>query len=92
MPTKHSARSHCPIASSEDANAAASATTVAIQTAFPKGVSQPALRALAAAGYTHLEQLADAREADLKALHGMGPKALGILGEALAAKGKSFRA
>jgi predicted flap endonuclease-1-like 5' DNA nuclease len=59
---------------------------------FPKGVSQPAIRALAGAGYTHLDQLAGAGEADLAKLHGMGPKALRILGEALQEQGKSFRA
>lgn len=58
---------------------------------WPPGVSQPAQRALAAAGYSHLEQLADAREDELSKLHGMGPKALGVLREALAQKGLAFR-
>ena len=57
---------------------------------FPK-MSQPAVRALAAAGYTHLEQLTEATEAEIKNLHGMGPKALGILREALKEKGLSFK-
>ncbi|HEY1903023.1 MAG TPA: hypothetical protein VGG56_11350 [Terracidiphilus sp.] len=57
---------------------------------FPKGVSQPALRALAGAGYTRLDQLQRVREKDLATLHGMGPKALRILGEALKAREKSF--
>ena len=57
---------------------------------FPAGISQPALRALAGAGYTGLDQLTTVSEAELKKLHGMGPKALRILGEALAAKGLSF--
>lgn len=43
---------------------------------FPKGVSAPAARALTAAGYTELAQLADVPAADLAQLHGMGPKAL----------------
>ena len=59
--------------------------------AFPKGVSNPALRALAAAGYIHLDQLTQAREKDLAALHGMGPKALEVLRAALKEKGKTFR-
>ncbi len=59
---------------------------------FPRGVSQPAIRALASAGYTHLDQLAGASETDLAKLHGMGPKALRILAEALREQGKSFRA
>ena len=56
---------------------------------FPK-TSQPALRALIGAGYTKLEQLTAVKESDLKKLHGMGPKALGILRQALAEKGLSF--
>jgi effector-binding domain-containing protein len=62
-----------------------------IQEGLPAGLAQPALRALAAAGYTRLDQLANVREVDLKALHGMGPKALGILRDALRAKGQSFK-
>ena len=57
---------------------------------FPAGIGQPATRALAAAGYTHLEQLSRVREADLLKLHGVGPKALGIIRSALHAKGLSF--
>ncbi|MFE2733801.1 DNA-binding protein [Streptomyces sp. NPDC059349] len=39
------------------------------------------------AGYTELVQLADVPVNELKALHGMGPKALRVLGEALAEQG-----
>ncbi len=56
---------------------------------FPK-TSNPAESALIEAGYTHLEQLTKATEAEILALHGMGPKALNILREALAEKGLSF--
>ena len=56
---------------------------------FPK-IGAPATRALAAAGYTHLEQLTKVTEAELGRLHGMGPKALGILREALSEKKLSF--
>jgi Helix-hairpin-helix domain len=49
---------------------------------LPK-IGAPATRALSGAGYTSLRQLADVRRADLAKLHGMGPKALGILQEAL---------
>jgi len=58
---------------------------------FPRGVSKPAQRALASAGYTRLDQLTAARESDLAALHGMGPKALKILKETLQQQGKAFR-
>lgn len=59
-------------------------------TDFPK-ISQPALRALNGAGYTRLEQLTNISENELSKLHGMGPKALGILKVALEAKGLSFK-
>ena len=52
--------------------------------------SKPAQRALVAAGYIRLVQLTQARESDLARLHGMGPKALAQLREALAARGESF--
>jgi len=49
---------------------------------LPK-ISAPATRALNAAGYVALRQLADVPRAELAKLHGMGPKALGILEAAL---------
>jgi helix-hairpin-helix protein len=58
---------------------------------FPKGIGAPATRALLGAGYSRLEQLADEPVAELKKLHGMGPKALRILQEALEEAGKSLR-
>jgi len=57
---------------------------------FPKGVGAPATRALHAAGYADLEQLANVPAAELKKLHGMGPKALSVLQEALEARGLSL--
>ena len=57
---------------------------------FPK-TSQPATRALNNAGYTRLEQLTKISEKDLGKLHGMGPKALGILKQALKEKGMRFK-
>ena len=59
--------------------------------AFPK-IGAPATRALESAGYSHLEQLTKITEAELGQLHGMGPKALGILRESLEEKGLSFKA
>ena len=61
------------------------------QAAFPRGVSGPALRALASAGVRSVQELSQWREADLVALHGMGPKALTVLTEALKASGGRFR-
>ena len=57
---------------------------------FPGGLSAPAKRALTGAGYTQIEQLADATEADILKLHGIGPSAMPLLREALAAKGLRF--
>jgi hypothetical protein len=62
------------------------------QAAFPPGVSGPALRALSAAGARTLDDLTRWTEPELAALHGMGPKALGLLRAALQARGLGFRA
>jgi predicted flap endonuclease-1-like 5' DNA nuclease len=52
-------------------------------------IGAPATRATAA-GYAELAQPAGVPEAELNRLHGMGPKALGVLREALAARGLSL--
>ncbi len=57
---------------------------------LPAGLGKPALRALIAAGYTRLDQFTTVKEADLLKLHGMGPKAIGLIRSALDAKGQSF--
>ena len=59
--------------------------------AFPPGIGGPALRALANAGIRSMGELARRSEAELAALHGMGPKALSILKSALAADGRRLR-
>ena len=56
----------------------------------PIKVGQPAIRALVGAGFTQLDQLTEVSEKELLKLHGMGPKAIRLLREALAAQGKSF--
>jgi DNA-directed RNA polymerase alpha subunit len=53
-------------------------------------IGAPATRALAAAGYTTLSQLTGVRERELLALHGVGPKAVRLLREALAERGLRF--
>jgi hypothetical protein len=58
---------------------------------FPVGVSNPARRALASAGYSRLEKLTTVSEAEIAKLHGIGPNALAKLRDALAARGLSFR-
>lgn len=54
-------------------------------------IGAPARRALENAGLLRLEQLVEVRESELKKLHGMGPKAIGILRAALHERGLSFR-
>ncbi|QTD41548.1 helix-hairpin-helix domain-containing protein [Sporosarcina sp. Te-1] len=58
---------------------------------FPKGLSKPALRALAGSGYSSLKQLAEVTEKELAALHGMGPKGISLIKSALMETGCSFR-
>jgi len=60
------------------------------QSDLPTTLAAPARRALIGAGYTRLEQLANCSEAELKQLHGVGPKALDQLRHALGARGLSF--
>jgi predicted flap endonuclease-1-like 5' DNA nuclease len=55
------------------------------------GIGRPATNALALRGITTLAQVAEHTEEELLALHGVGPKAIRILGEALAAAGRGFR-
>jgi hypothetical protein len=57
---------------------------------LPPNVGAPATRALVAAGYTQLRQLAGVPESDLAQLHGVGPRALSRLKDALSAAGLSL--
>lgn len=59
------------------------------KTPFPK-LAQPAQRALANAGYTHLEQLTHLSESEFMKLHGIGNHALKQLRAALHDIGLSF--
>lgn len=65
-------------------------TGESLETDLPKGMGKPAQRALAGAGYSRLDQLAQVREADVLNLHGMGPKAMEVLRRELKARGLSF--
>ncbi|GAA1654400.1 DNA-binding protein [Actinoplanes couchii] len=53
-------------------------------------IGRPATGALREAGITTLEQVAACRAEDLLVLHGVGPKAIRILTEALTANGLSW--
>jgi hypothetical protein len=57
--------------------------------ALPK-IGAPATRALHNAGYTRLSQLAGVPCAELAGVHGMGPKALGVIQAALVERGRSL--
>lgn len=57
---------------------------------FPSDISGPALRALLNANITKLEHLSKFTEAELSALHGMGPKAVRLLKAAMKERGIKF--
>lgn len=54
---------------------------------FPSGMPQSAIRALVGAGYDQMEQLAGASESVLLQLHGVGPKAIRVIKQALDDRG-----
>lgn len=60
------------------------------QSDLPVGLSEPARRALLAAGRARLEQVAGLSEAEVRGLHGVGPKAVDQLRGALADRGLAF--
>jgi predicted Fe-Mo cluster-binding NifX family protein len=53
-------------------------------------LAAPARRAMANAGIVQLSDLAKRREAEVVALHGMGPNAMRKLNDEMARKGVSF--
>lgn len=66
-------------------------TTHPNRDAFPRALGGPALRALAHANIRSVADLARWTERDLAQLHGMGPKGVVALREALSAAGLTFR-
>ena len=57
---------------------------------LPNDIGAPATRALVAAGYTRLAQLANVPLAELRQLHGVGPSALTRLQKALEQRNMSL--
>ena len=57
---------------------------------LPAALSKPARRALAAAGITRLEQFTALSEAELLKLHGLGPKGITTIREAMSDQGLEF--
>lgn len=58
---------------------------------LPDEIGKTAARELSVNGITSLEHVANHSEKDLLAIHGVGPKAIAILGDALAAKGLGYK-
>lgn len=58
---------------------------------FPHATGNPAKNALHAIGITTLEQVSQMTEKELLAIHGVGPKAVAALREAMAARGLEFK-
>lgn len=58
---------------------------------LPDEIGKTAARELSLNGITSLRQVADHSRKELLAIHGVGPKAVAILGEALAARGLEFK-
>jgi hypothetical protein len=60
------------------------------ETEFPQRMGKVAPRELASNGYTRYEHLTTVTPKELLKIHGVGPKAIRILEEELAARGLSF--
>ncbi len=58
---------------------------------LPDAIGKTAARELASNGITSLRKVAGHSRQELLAIHGVGPKAIAILGEALTAKGLDFK-
>ena len=59
---------------------------------LPDEIGKTAARELSLNGITTLEQVAAHSRKELLAIHGVGPKAIAILGDALAAEGLDYEA
>ncbi|MEE6271963.1 hypothetical protein V2J56_01205 [Georgenia sp. MJ206] len=59
-------------------------------TELPPSLGKVARRSLAQRGWTRFEQLSEVTPAELLRIHGVGPRAIRILEEELAARGLSF--
>jgi predicted flap endonuclease-1-like 5' DNA nuclease len=61
------------------------------ESGFPQAIGKVATRELANHGYTTYEHLARVSTKELLAIHGVGPKAVRILGEELEARGLTWK-
>lgn len=62
-----------------------------VKTELPGSIGKVAARQLALKGVTKLSQLVQYSESELLAIHGVGPKAIRLLGLELASLGLAFR-
>lgn len=62
-----------------------------VNTEFPSSIGRVAPRSLAEEGITTYAQLASHTEKELLEIHGVGPKAIRILGEELRERGMAYR-
>jgi predicted flap endonuclease-1-like 5' DNA nuclease len=58
---------------------------------LPDAIGKTAARELSVNGITTLRQVAGHSKKELLAIHGVGPKAIAVLGDALAAKGLDYQ-
>lgn len=65
-------------------------TAPAIESEFTTQIGKVARRELANHGYTRYEQLTTVTAKELLRIHGVGPKAIRILGEDLQEQGRGF--
>jgi predicted flap endonuclease-1-like 5' DNA nuclease len=59
---------------------------------LPDAIGKTAARELSLNGVTSLQEVAARTKKELLSIHGVGPRAVRILGEALADRGLAFRA
>ncbi|MEV6714148.1 helix-hairpin-helix domain-containing protein [Lentzea sp. NPDC051208] len=63
-----------------------------MSTEFPRTIGKVAARELESHGYTTFDSLTKVSAKTLLKIHGVGPKAIRILGEELAAQDKAYAA
>jgi DNA-directed RNA polymerase alpha subunit len=85
-PTAKMSQEACELTTDSQKRQAANKQAASVKDALPPGLSQPALRALARAGYNSLSQLAKVDDAELLKLHGFGPKGIATIRAALKRK------
>lgn len=83
--------SRCELMRNPRKKAVANRNAASITGAFPSGLPKPALRALYAQGFRTLPVLCAHTVADVAMLHGIGPKAMAVLRNAMRERSLAFR-